>query len=355
MRAAAWLATRELRARWRRVVLAGAGIAALAAAATAMELLARAREDAVSVRIDLIGPALTVVPPGTTAGALARAELGDRVLPAATRARVAAALGSELRRAEPRLILKRNIGRLPTTVIGVEGATGGALVGAELASRLGNAAVVEIDGIPVPVDGVRPETGGIEDVAITLPLATAAALAGAGAGINALDLYLASAVDAGIAERRLAVTGLDAAIVRHDRGEVATRELPGSLARHRHVAYALFALAAALCLIIVAHLDASERRIEIATLVAIGAGRASIVGALVGRSMVVAAVGAAVGVATGFVVAVAQDPSTLGALVRHPGVLLLPIIASGALAGVAAAPTAFVAAVRDPVPSLQEL
>lgn len=354
MSAAAWLIVRELRARWRRVALAAAAVGALAAAATAVELLARAREDAVSARVDGIGPALTVVPAGTTAGALARAELGGRVLPPGARERVAAALGLDLRRLDARLVLSRTVAGAVTPVLGVEGAPDGALVGPELATRLGGAAVIALDGVPVPVRGIAPPSGGLEDVAITLALEQAAALNGTPGQVNELRLYLRAGVDAAAAERRLAAAGAGAAVIRHDRGEVATRELPGALARHRGAAYALFAIAAALCLLIVAHLDAAERRVEIATLVAIGASRASIVGSLVGRTVVVAAAGAALGAGAGFAIAAIQDAATLGALVRHAGVLAAPVLAAAALAAAAAAPTALVAARRDPVPALQE-
>lgn len=358
MSAAAFLAARELRARWRRVVLAGAAVAALVAAATAIELLARAREDAVAGRLDAMGPALTVVPAGTTAGALARGELGGRVLPPGARAEVEAALGRDLRRADAVLVLQRVIAGAPTVVLGVErgegSAAGGALLGAELARRLGARSAIVIDGAEVPVAGVRSPTGELEDVAVTLPRARAGALAGDPAAVNALHLALRAGVDPAEAARRLAAApGLS--VVRHDRGEVATAELPASLARHRALAHGLFALAAALCLLIVSALDAAERRVEIATLVAIGAPRRAVIGALVGRSVAVAAAGALLGAGAGLALAALQDASAAGALLRHPGALALPVLAACGLAALAAAPTALAAALRDPVPALQEI
>lgn len=355
MSAAAWLVLRELRARWRRVALAAAVVASLAGAAAAMELLARAREDAVAARVDAMGPALTVVPAGTTAGALARGELDGRALPDDAPARVAAVLGSELRRAEARLVLTRAVAGAPTPVIGAEDASAaGVLVGAELVARIGAAPTLALDGEALPVAGVRPATGGIEDVALTLPLERAARLRGAPGRSNELRLYLRPGVDPRDAERRLGAAGLGAAVIRHDRGPVAASELPGSLARHRGAAYAVLAVAAALCLLIVAHLDATERRVEIATLVAMGAGRASIVGALVGRSVLVAAAGGALGAAAGLALAAASDPGSAGVLLRHASTAVLPVVAAAGLAAIAAAPTALVAALRDPVPALQE-
>lgn len=356
MTPAIWLAVRELRARWRRVALAATVMASLAGAATAMELLARAREDAVAARVDEMGPSLTVVPAGTTAGALARGELDGRALAGDTPGRIAAALGSDLRSAEARLVLRRTVAGVPTLVIGADDASlaGAALIGSELAARLGAATEITIDGETFPVAGVRPTSADIEDVAVRLPLERAARLPGVPGRLNEVRLHLRPGVDAGAAARRLEIAGLGGSVVRHDRGPVATSELPQSLARHRGAAYALFALAAGLCLLIVAHLDASERRVEIATLAAIGAARAAIVGALVGRSMLVAIAGASVGVAAGLAFAAAQAPPTAGALLRHASVLVTPLVAACGLAAIAAAPTALVFALRDPVPALQE-
>lgn len=359
MRAALWLAARELRVRWRRVTLAAAAVAALAAAATTLELLGRAREEAVAARVDAMGPALTVVPAGVGAGELARHELGGRQLPADAAARVERALGAELRGVERRLVVRRTVAGLDVPVLGVEEGegpppAGAALAGAELARRLGDAAAVELDGRTLRLAGARPSTGDADDLALVLPLAVVQALEAAPGAASALRLYLRAGVSPRAAEARLAAAGLDAAVIRHDRGDVAGGELQGSLARHRRVAQGVMALVAALCLLVVAHLDAAERRVEIATLVAIGAPRAAIMGALVGRSALVAAAGAAAGIAAGYALAAAQDPAVAGALSRHWAVGAGALAAAVGLAVLAAAPTGVAEACRDPVPSLQE-
>ena len=105
VRAGAWLAVRELRARWPRMLLAAAVVAALSGAAVTMELLARAREEVVAARIDSMGPPLTIVPAGTTAEALGRYDLGEALLPSRAAADAAAELGPALRLVEARLVL----------------------------------------------------------------------------------------------------------------------------------------------------------------------------------------------------------------------------------------------------------
>lgn len=361
MTAALWLAARELRVRWRRVALAAALVAALAAAATAIEILGRAREEAVAARIDEMGPALTIVPAGVTAGALARHELAGRLLPDDVRQRVGAVIGGDLRRTESRLVLSRAIAGAVTPVIGVENWRAGAssdaegvLVGAELSRRLGESSSLSIDGEAFRNLGTRPSSGDIEDLAVTLPLARAGSLAGSAGAVNELRVYLRAGVSAPEVERRLAAAVIGAAIVRHDRGEVAGSEIQDSLARHRGLAYRVMALVAMICLLIVSHLDAAERRLEISTLVAIGAPRASIVAALVGRSMLLAAAGATAGVGAGFILAAIQDPAVAGALARHWSAGVTTIVTGVAVAALAAAPTGFAAALRDPVPALQE-
>jgi putative ABC transport system permease protein len=360
-RPALWLAARELVVRRRRVALAGAVIAALAATVMAMELVARAREEAVAAQIDAMGPALTVVPRGMSAGALARYELGEGALPAEVEESVRAALGSELRAVERRLVVHREVAGARVAVVGVEASApstpaqehGSVVLGAELARRLGGAPSVVVDGRELRVNGVLPSAGNVEDVAVFLPLAEARALAGV-QGVNELRLFLRAGVSPREVEARLARASLGVAVIRSDRGEVADREAQESLSRHRGVGYAVMGAVAALCLLIDAHLDASERRVEIATLVAIGASRWTVLGALLFRSSIVASSGAAIGAALGAVLAVMQDPGAAGALGRASSLGLATVGAALVVGIIAATPTALVTLARDPVGELQE-
>lgn len=358
---ALWLALRELAARRGRLALAGAVVAALTATVTATELVARAREEAIAARIDAIGPALTVVPRGVSAGALARYELGEGSLPPSVEAEVRRALADELRAVERRLVVHREVGGARVPVVGVEASVLSgpgrppeeAALGAELARRVGPVSVLSIGERARAVGGVRPSAGGPEDLAVFMPLEAVRALAG-GDGVNELRLFLRAGVPPRAAEARLAAAGLEASVVRTDRGEVADREVHGSLALHRGVAYALMGGIAALCLLVAAHLDASERQVELATLVAIGASRWTVLGALLSRSALVAAAGAALGAAGGAILAVAQDPAASPSLLDAARLGATAVGAALALGAAAAAPTALAAAARDPVLDLQE-
>lgn len=343
------------------MALAALVVAATAAAATAMELVARAREEAITAQIDAIGPALTVAPRGTTAGALLRHDLGEGALPHGVEVAARAALGSDLRAIERRLVLHRDVagGRVP--VIGVEAGVlpggvdgpGTVALGSELARRMGARSAVVIAGREFPVSGVMPSTGSGEDVALLVPFGELQALAGV-EGANVLRLFLRAGVSPRDAEARLSRAGLEATVIRTDRGDVADREAQESLSRHRGAAYVVMAAVAGLCLLIASHLDAAERRVELATLVAIGASRWTVLGALLSRSALVAVAGAVLGVVGGAALAAAQDPA-VGAVLAAPWAVAVATIAAAlGLGVVAAAPTAVIAITRDPVRELQE-
>jgi hypothetical protein len=345
------LAVRELTRRRGRVALAIAVVAAIAAAVVAIELVSRAREDAVAAQIDAMGPALTVAPAGTSAGALARYEVAG-ALPPGVEVAVREALEGDLRALERRLVFHAEVAGARAAVVGEEHGTrpdAGALgpaAGSELARRLGDASTVPVDGQPFRVARVLPSTGSVDDVALFVPMDTARALARQGEP-NVLRLFLRAGVAPRAAEARLARAALGAAVIRSDRGDVADRDTHASLARHRGVAYALLAAVAALCLVVAAHLDAGERRVELATLTAIGASRATVLGAVLSRSAIVAAAGAACGLAAGALLAWHQDPGVLSVLPRA-GPLAAATFGAAVVVGIAAAaPTAAASAIRE--------
>lgn len=357
--AALWLVRRELAARVRRVVLAGAVVAAIAAAVTATELVARGREGAVAAQIDRIGPALTIVPPGTTASALARYDITG-ALPSGTEGAIREALGTDLRDIERRIVVHREVPGAHFPIVGVfpsdaapDVPFGEAAAGSELARRFGVGSRITVFGREFEVVRALPSTGSVEDAALFVAFGAARGLAGVDR-VNEVRVFLAAGVSPREAERRVARAVAGATVIRTDRGEVADAGVQESLARHRGVAYAVMAAVAALTLLIAAHLDTTERRTELATLVAVGASRNTIVGALLARSAAVASVGATVGALVGSLMAAAQEASILSVGPSAWGLAAL-VVGAGAIVGmVAAVPTAFACAGRDPVRELQE-
>jgi hypothetical protein len=228
-----------------------------------------------------------------------------------------------------------------------------ALAGAELGRTMPEGTSFPLRGETVSIARVAAPTGSIDDVALFVPLAAAQRLAG-GDGVNELRVYLRAGEDPVQAEGRLRAALSDATVIRHDRGTVADGETHASLAAHRGAAYALLAAVALLCLLIAAHLDASERRLELATLVAIGAPSTGILSALVLRTAVTGAAGALLGTAAGIAVAAGQDPGVASAWLRWlpvGGTALLGAVTVGVVASVG---VGIASLLRDPVADLQE-
>lgn len=357
----AWLAGRELRVRRGRMAIVAGVVATLAAAATATEMIERAREEAMAVQADAMGPSLTIVRAGVTPGSLARHEIAGRFLPSDIESRVERALGSDLRRTERRLTITRDLGGSRVIVIGTDDPTlptpvraGSALVGAELTRSIGSPPSVVLGNAVVPVAGTRPSTGGAEDIGLTVSLETARSLEGLPGAMTELRLYLRSGAAANDAEQRLLASRIAASIVRHDRGDVVETGIPEALGRHRLLAYALIAAIAAVTLLIASHLDTAEREGEIATLLAIGAPRSLLLAVLTTRSVIAALIGASAGAASGILLAAIQDPANAPALVRHWATPAATIAVAVILAALATIPAALRASLRDPAQPIQD-
>lgn len=354
MRSGAWLALRELAARPGRAMQAAVLVAAAAALATGLELVARGREEAANTRIDGVGPALSIVPVGVGGSELMRLDLGGAVLPAETAARVAGALGPSLRMARERLIVRRQVAGRDVAVVGVGGTGGqGVELGAALAESLGQPPTIDLSGGPWAVEAVRDATGSAEDGAVFIPLRQAQRLAGL-AGINEIQIYLRAGASPSAAEARLEAARLQARIEPGNRGAPADEEVQGALARGRRLAQGVLALVVGLGLAVLAHLDAAERRVEVATLRAIGAAGATVWWSLVARSVAVGLAGGILGGLAGAVLAVAQDPAAAPPLATIWSTAALVAAACAGLGALASWPTAMVMSRRDPVPWLQE-
>jgi hypothetical protein len=344
------------------MLLSMAVVAVLTGAAATMELLARAREEAVAARIDAMGPPLTVVPAGVRREAAERYDLGGALLPVDTQAAVAAVLGGSLRSAEGVLSSLEPVEGRQTPVVGIgprgwpEGlpTDGVAVAGAELGRRLSSGAVVEVRGQALRVARVAPPTGSVDDAALLVPLAIAQRLLGVGAGgVNLLRLELRAGVKPAVAREMLERARLGATVLQHDRGAVAEGEAHATLAGHRAAVYVVLAALAIVGLLAAAHLDAAERRQELASLVALGASRVGVLTAVMARSGITSTVGACIGAAIGVAAAALQDAAVAGAWVRWWGVVPAAVVVAAGLGVMASTPVALACIARDPVRDLQ--
>jgi putative ABC transport system permease protein len=359
---------RELAARPGRAALAAGVVAGCVALAVGTELLARGREAAVAGEIDGIGPSLRLVPEGVTASRLARLDVGRQVLDPAARDRALRALGDRVRASEPRLVVQLGVGGVPAAVVGVPQGAPSALeparalregevaLGSELARRLGLpvGAPITIGDVSGRISAVLPSTASAEDLAGFAALSWLGELSGLPGAATEERLFLRPGASLDEVEARLRRVTPGVSWIREDRGEVADREVGSSLASHRAVVWAVTALVAAACLLVGAHLDAAERRVELATLVAVGASGATVLLAVVLRSLATAAAGGIAGFLLGGAVAYLVDPLSGGDLLAALPLLAIALTGAGLVGAVAAVPTAIAAARRDPVADLQD-
>jgi hypothetical protein len=198
-----------------------------------------------------------------------------------------------------------------------------------------------------------PAMGSIDDASIFVPLSVGQRALGR-AAINEVRVYLRAGVSPEESELRLRSAIGGATVIRHDRGAVAGSEAQASLAAHREAAYAMLAVVALLSLLIAAHLDAAERRVELATLVAIGTRPGGILSALMLCSMATGAAGAALGAVVGAAVAAVQDPVVSTAWLRWWDVGAIAVAAASGIAALSSLAVGIASLLRDPVADLQE-
>jgi ABC-type lipoprotein release transport system permease subunit len=200
---------------------------------------------------------------------------------------------------------------------------------------------------------VLPAAASAVDLAAYLALAALQDLAWLPGAVNELRLFLRPGFRADEAAAALVALPPGAALVRTGRGQVADREAPQALDRLRRLGSAVAGAVAVLALLLAAHLDASERRGELAALVALGGTGATVLASVLARSSLTAAAGAAAGVIAGAAAAWLQDPARAWALGDALPAVAVALAAAVALGAVAALPAAARAARRDPVADLE--
>lgn len=355
MSGALWLARRELHARAGSFLLAAVAVAGLAGLTVSTELLASGRQRAVAAEFDQIGAPLHVLPEGVGASELTRLQPGPAKLPADAEPRVRSVLGPALRRVEMRLLagaeVEGGLALLGLQSPRLDGIPPGSVGLAQpLADRLrlGGGDPILLRGRRYPVAKVLPVSGLPEDFAVQLHLTDLESLLGA-AGVNDLAIYLEPGASPAESAASLQAAGLNA--VRIDRGEVAESKGPRALASGRLVLLGVAALASLLALGASAWLNARARRVELATLVAVGTGPGTLAVLLLLRSALAAALGALAGGGVGALFAAFIQES-----VPAVGVLRMLAFVTGVstlIGALAALPALFARSVRDPVPELQ--
>jgi ABC-type taurine transport system ATPase subunit len=356
MHAAAWLALREIAARPRRLLLPCAVVAVAVAIVAGVEVASLAREAAVAREIDAMGPSIYVASAGTSVDQVKRLTTAGALPPTALgRVRIAGAASIRLARA--RAFSPAAVSGVPTVAIR-DGVSERAAepaprwqVGAELAARAHVAAgsYVLLNGTLARVGLVRPRTGDAEDLA----LAAAAPERSVAEAASVIEVYLQPGRSAAEVAPAMRAALPEADVLEVARGELADGGIDAELRRHRRLLALVLGVAVAATLAIATHLDATDRRVELATLSAIGVTRLGLTLQVSLRALACAAVGSAGGLLVALVGS-AGSVSDLAMLVAfaQAGVA----IAAGALLAClgASVPAALWAAVRSPVAALQE-
>lgn len=369
MRIVWWLTWRELVNRKAACLLGIGMVAAAVALCAATELVLRAREAAIATEIDQIGPGAHLVPAGMTAEALARFELGDAFWNFEAVAALQRQVAPHVRRVERRLVAKVPGEHASVPVIGIETdrvvspfgelhrlAGARVALGSELSRRLGlhMGDTVSLAGQAFQVAAVLPTTTGTDDLAVFMALEELQHRLGLPDVVNELRLFL-------VAERLPAalVSHLEfgtpaASVLQVDRGEVAESELHQSLKRDRRVLYTIVAIVVALCMALWSFLNSAERRLELATAIAVGGTTSTVLRILIARAAAIGLVGAVLGYGLGVVTALFQQFEVARLVI---GFWKLPVVLIGGttlLSIGGALPAAIMTAKADHVALLQE-
>jgi putative ABC transport system permease protein len=335
-------------------------VGAVIALAIATDAIARGGEERVAAQMDLISAPIEVLPLGVSATQLARGTIGAASLPTGSLERIASALTGSLRGLEPRLVSEGMLAGRTVVLVGTSGASpplvdlgrGEIAVGSILAQRLGleRGDLTLLMGENARVGARLPSTGSIDDLSAFLPLDWLQRILNEEGKINHVRVFLQAGTDSTAAKALLDRSGLAANFIRRDRGDAVDRDAPRSLSLWRVAAFAAAGVACAAWLAFAARLNLAERRREMATLAAIGAGSGHIVATVVLRSAATAALGALLGIALGTAAGyILQAPS-----VSRAGLVIGVAVVTVILSAVVAAPVAALAARADPVEALEE-
>ena len=368
MRGAAWIAWRELANRPLSLLLAVVTISVAVAICAATELVHRSREVAVSAQVDSMGPGLRLIPQGRTSRDLVRFELGPDTFPAGTAAEIQREFSRSVRAVEGRLLLKQPLNGVETPVIGIEPrevispaaglrelTEGSAALGEELARRLGKRVGdrLSFGDAEFRVATILPSMASVEDLALVLTLQDLRAHAGLPAVINEIRVFPLPGIPpeevaAGIRERHPAM-----AVTLPDNDDATRIDVDRTLSGLRWIVYLVTAAVAAFCVLVWSSLNASERRVEMATLVAIGGSAWTVFATLALRVCIIAFAGALLGNGLAVGIALLQDfPSARNVVWSWDHLLLWPA-ASALLGIVGAVPVTLLSAFREHVRDLQ--
>lgn len=323
MRTSLWLAWRELSARKSAFATGLIMVAVSMALCVGTTLLSRMREVAVGLQIDHIGPPIRIIPTTNTAQDLARFDLDQSSLPLGL-PQVRRMLSPWIRAVDARLNSRVAIEGTSRPVIGIDprrvispfaalGQLGESEValGSHLATTIGGkvGSEISIREKRFHIAAILSETASSEDLAVFLPLDRLQDLLNRPGTVNEIRIYPASGTSFDKILSRLESDSRAFTIVNAHRGDTAESQIGNRLTLHSAALYAITALVIGLSIFIWSYLNADERKLEMATVVAIGGSNMTIVWLLTTRAALVGLVGSSIGYVLGSAAALTQDLS----------------------------------------------
>jgi len=225
-----------------------------------------------------------------------------------------------------------------------------------LAKKMGKreGSTIRLYGSEFEVVGILGMTGAPEDLALFLQLEKLQNLTGLPKAVNEVRLYPRTGTSSEKIKAFLRTHYPQMNVIDTSRGETAEQEIGDSLRKHRWIVYVITALTVALCTFIASYLNARERWIEMATLVAVGSTGMMVSWLLLARAVILGLFGTLIGFLLGFILALLQDfESTM----HITGMWSLFITIMGMVVGfsaLGAVPASVTYALKQHVAALQE-
>lgn len=370
MKAALWIAWRELKGRGFRLFLNISLVSMAVALCIAMELISMARENAVAAKIDNIGPAFKLFPKDVKPIDFARYNTGKSAFPEQTVADLRSELSRRVRAVEGRLLFRDSLQGSSVPVIGIDPENvispfealkhlehGKAAIGLELARTLGTGkdSVLILGSNSLKISSVLPASGNSEDLAIFISLSQAQQISGLKSAVNEIRIFPYPGSSLEEMEAFLRTEAGQFNVLETSRGEVADEKVKDSLHLYRTVLYIIAVLVVGIGLMIGTCLNMRERKLELATLFAIGSTGSSVLSALILRSIIVGLFGAAFGYALGALFALVQDFGSAIGSVWSLKLILITLAGTTGISVLATIPVTVSAVFSNHVSILQEV
>lgn len=365
-----WLSVQELTKRRLGTAIATGIIALAVAFAAGLELVARAREAAVAADLDQIGPAIRIIPRGKTARDLARFELESAPFDTKDVRRLRRECRSSVSSIVGRLSLKVPFRNRMIPVVGIAPhgviapfddfrrlTAGNVLIGPELASDIGvsQGQRITLQGRSFEILAVLPETASEDDTAVFVHLRQLQRMFSLPGRLNEMRIFPAAGADIDVLAASIAARHPELTTLTTQRGDTAERSMHGMLRDHRRVLYLVTGVVIAISVLIWSYMNGTERRLELATLVAVGGSAWTVVLMILTRGALLGVFGAVFGFLAGFAISLGQDVESTIRVLPAFDLAGIVVLTTAVLSATGALPAAALVAVQDPVKALQDV